>query len=46
MTDSFKTASEGTGHARGIKSGPGTAEIWMGQSMKQFPGAVVAVGTS
>jgi len=32
--------TQGTGHLRGIKSGPLTREIWMGQSTKLFPQAI------
>ena len=32
--------TQGTGHLRGVKSGPLTREIWTGQSTKLFPQAI------
>lgn len=36
-TKSFVLKTQGTGHLRGVKSGPGTQSVWSGQSYKLFP---------
>jgi len=35
--------TEGTGHLRGNRSGPGTASVWLGQGYTQFPKQVICV---
>lgn len=39
-TRQFVLMTNGTGHASGVRSGPGTRSVWMGQSFAKFPSAV------
>jgi len=40
LTQQYAIVTEGTGHLRGVKSTPGAANVWNGQSMTTFPQSV------